>query len=93
MAQALLPFSITKVEELRKLLAYIDTKDWLHYYTADEVATALAAYQQGASLRAIERTYGISSRSLRGHAKRCGVILRPRIEAIHPAQSRKLGVR
>jgi hypothetical protein len=88
-AAEMLPFSITKQEALRAIAAYIDGKNWLHWYTTSEVDAALASYRSGLSLREVERVHRISSRTLRGHARRLGIEMRPRRLASQQSMRRR----
>ena len=72
------PYAITKSDAIRKAITFIESKQWLSPFDDIEISAALDAYRQGASLREIERQLGVSSRTVRTHARRLNVTLRSR---------------
>lgn len=87
--RALLDLSITKREAIAKAIHHIESKEWLIPFDDNTMKSAMRSYKSGDSLRDIERSHGISSRTIRKHAKRFGVDMRPRGEAISAAKLKR----
>jgi hypothetical protein len=77
-----LPYLHIKAEDARKVIEFISKKTWQIDFSEKQISTALAEYAAGASLREVERRHHISSRCLRGHARRRQIPLRNQRDAI-----------